>query len=79
MANILDEIARNVEALELLEITIDETHSPFAVGHNYPCPVCQVRPAVYNINTARFNVCWTCQGEGWRVCKPKLIGKGEEA
>lgn len=34
--------------------------------HNMPCPICQSRKAVYNLNDGIFKPCWKCQ-ETWET------------
>ena len=37
--------------------------------HDYACPVCLKRHAVFNCNTGRFAPCWLCRRDGWEVRK----------
>ena len=64
--------------MELLKIKIVTDGGPWA-QHNYPCPVCRVKPAVINVGTGRFNACWSCQDKGWQVCRPKKLGLMRES
>lgn len=43
-------------------------HGPVAT-HRMPCATCGQRPAVYIMNTGRFQPCWKCQREGWATVK----------
>jgi hypothetical protein len=53
--------------MKLTRVRIDDFGGSPAATHNYPCPVCTLKHAVYRIGEARFDPCWGCQGDGWRV------------
>lgn len=42
--------------------------------HNFPCPVCHKRHAVYQlsagyVDSGTFWPCWECQNKGWELVK----------
>lgn len=43
--------------------------SGMVANHNFPCPVCLNREAVYCLNDGKFEPCWGCQKDGWELKK----------
>lgn len=39
--------------------------------HNFPCPVCRKKHAVYYVNMRAFTPCWNCQKKHWHLIKIK--------
>ena len=52
--------------MEMHKPVIFTDGGPWAT-HDHACAVCHVRPSVIDLNTGRFQPCWQCQGDGWRV------------
>lgn len=50
-------------------LKIDFVDHGLFIEHNYPCPVCQKRPAVWDSTNGNFQPCWGCQDEGWNLVK----------
>ena len=44
--------------IELADITVYIHDSMMFATHNYPCPVCKVNSAVYNMSNGSFNHAW---------------------
>ena len=55
--------------VELADITVYIHDSMMVATHNYPCPVCKVNSAVYNMNTGIFQPCWGCENKGYKIVK----------
>jgi hypothetical protein len=53
--------------MPLAEIKINDFGGAPVCQHNMPCTVCGINHAVRNMNTGRFDVCWSCQRRGWAV------------
>lgn len=47
-----------------------DDHGLFA-EHNFPCPICHRRKAVYDCNDGKFGPCWSCHKDGWRLSRTK--------
>jgi len=37
--------------------------------HDYSCPICREKHAVFNTNDGTMNPCWGCQKEGYHIVK----------
>jgi len=59
--------AESPPSIELAQIRIET--DGMVTDHNFPCPVCQERPAVLNHGTGNFEPCWGCQEENWFLIK----------
>ncbi|WBF79502.1 hypothetical protein BNNNBJKE_00057 [Aeromonas phage vB_AdhM_DL] len=57
------------EDLPLADITVYIHDSMMFATHDYPCPVCKVNSAVYNISNGIFQPCWDCQKTGYKIVK----------
>lgn len=55
--------------VELTDITVYIHDSMLLATHNYPCPVCKVNSAVYNMSNGIFQPCWDCQKKGYKIVK----------
>lgn len=55
--------------VELAAITVYIHDSMLLATHNYPCPVCKVNSAVYNMSNGIFQPCWDCQKKGYKIVK----------
>lgn len=54
----------------LAKIEINDYGTGLVATHNYPCPVCRQRHAIYQLNDGIMQPCPKCQESGWRVRKP---------
>ncbi len=43
----------------------------FVVDHNFRCPVCLEKPAVYHNPTGHFEPCWDCRKQNWYLIQIK--------
>jgi hypothetical protein len=50
----------------LLQVTKHTDGGPW-VSHNYPCPVIDTDPAVWDMNASVFRPSWAAQREGWHL------------
>lgn len=55
--------------LPLADITVYLHDSLLIANHEYPCPVCKVNSAVYNMSNGIFQPCWDCQKKGYKIVK----------
>lgn len=55
--------------VELADITVYVHDSMMIAIHNYPCPVCKLNSAVYNMSNGIFQPCWDCKKEGYKIVK----------
>ena len=55
--------------VELADITVYIHDSMLLATHNYPCPVCKVSSAVYNMSNGIFQPCWDCEKKGYKIIK----------
>lgn len=39
------------------------------VDHNFPCPICGKKTAVFQMNNGIYTPCWECQTEGYMTLK----------
>jgi hypothetical protein len=53
---------------ELLKVSIETDGGPWAM-HDYPCPVFQNAPAVFDMNANVFRPSWVAQERGWRTVR----------
>jgi hypothetical protein len=51
---------------ELAQIIVATDGGPWAM-HNFPCPVCQQRAAILNLNTGIFEPCGIDKAKGWEL------------
>jgi len=51
---------------DLLHVTMVTDGGPW-VSHNYPCPVVENEPAVWDMNANVFRPSWAAQRDGWRL------------
>lgn len=48
-----------------------ETHKPTIIiegptaTHDMACAHCHTKPAVYDLNSGKFQPCWSCQKKEW--------------
>ena len=57
------------QGIELADITVYIHDSMMLATHDYPCPVCKVNSAVYNMSNGIFQPCWDCQKKGYNIVK----------
>lgn len=57
------------QGIELADITIYIHDSMMFATHDYPCHVCKVNSAVYNMSNGIFQPCWGCQKKGYKIVK----------
>ena len=53
--------------MPLAKITIEG--DGMGTMHNFPCPICRLKPAVHNVPADIFEPCWGCQKQGWALVK----------
>lgn len=53
---------------------VREDHGPFAL-HNFPCPVCCVRHAVFFLNNGVYGPCRECRKDQWRLRKRRWFDR----
>lgn len=49
--------------------------SGMVATHNYPCPICKTKHAVFATNYGYFDVCHSCRKDGWFVGKRDVGNK----
>ena len=55
--------------IELADVTVYIHDSMIFATHYYPCHVCKVNSAVYNMSNGIFQPCWCCQKKGYKIVK----------
>lgn len=56
-----------------IDITVVYLHpSGMVATHNYPCPVCLSKPAVFNMSTGHMNPCRSCEKDYVLIKKADL-------
>ncbi len=59
----------NPSELDIRDISINIHPSLLFVYHDYACPVCHNKHAVYSMQGGIFQPCWECQKNGYRIVK----------
>ena len=62
------------DRVELHKPVIVTDGAPWA-DHDYVCPVCQVKGAVLDLDSGRFQPCWGCQSNRWRVLQVSHLAR----
>lgn len=53
--------------MEIAKIILDT--DGMITDHNFPCPVCKQRKAVYSCDTGKYNPCNECRRDNWFLIK----------